>query len=168
MDIPGFGNDLSGRQHGIGFNFPEHWRVLYRLPVLISGKNGGQVEAEAVDVHLRDPVPKAVADHPAHHRVVGVQGIAGAGKVLIDVVAVFFIKHVVGAVLDAPERKGRPGCISFATVVENHIEDHFDACPVQGFYHIPEFIDGSEWVRRAGIGVVRGKKSNGAVTPVVA
>ena len=45
-------------------------------PDCVARQDRRQVEAEAVDVHLLDPVAQAVDDHPPDDRVVGVERVA--------------------------------------------------------------------------------------------
>ena len=53
--------------------------------VQLARQGGRQIEAEAVDVHLRDPVTQAVHDELQHLRMAHVERVAGAG--VIHVVA---------------------------------------------------------------------------------
>ena len=47
----------------------------------LAGQGAGKVEAEAVDVHLDDPVAQAVHDELQHARVLHVERVAAAGEV---------------------------------------------------------------------------------------
>ena len=58
--------------------------------VQLAREGAGQVEAEAVDVHLEHPVAQAVHDQLQHLRTLHVERVAAAGEV--DVVA-----RIVGA-----------------------------------------------------------------------
>ena len=49
--------------------------------VQLAGQRAGQVEAEAVDVHLQHPVAQAVHDQLQHARVLHVERVAAAGEV---------------------------------------------------------------------------------------
>ena len=55
---------------GSRLDVPEHRRVGHRLAVLVARQDRREVEAEAVDVHLLDPVAQAVEDQPADDRAV--------------------------------------------------------------------------------------------------
>jgi hypothetical protein len=48
------------------------------MPGLVARKNRREVEAKAVDVHLGDPVAKAVLDEPPDDWLVGVERVAAA------------------------------------------------------------------------------------------
>ena len=70
--------------------------------VQLARQRGGQIEAEAVHVHLQHPVAQAVHDELEHLRMAHVQGVAGAG--VIHVVArVVGNQAVVSGVVDAAE-----------------------------------------------------------------
>ena len=79
--IPGLGDQLGAGQQRIRFDVPQDRRVRQRTARLVARQDRRQIEAEAVDVHLGDPVAQAVLDQPAHDRLVGVQRVAAAGVV---------------------------------------------------------------------------------------
>ena len=58
--------------------------------VQLAGQRAGQIEAEPVDVHLRDPVAQAVHDELQHARMLHVERVAAAGEVHV-------VARVVGA-----------------------------------------------------------------------
>ena len=70
--------------------------------VELPGQRRGEVEAEAVDVHLRHPVAQRVHDQLQHVRVPHEQAVAGAGGVVV-VRRVAVDEPVVGGVVDAAE-----------------------------------------------------------------
>ena len=64
---------------------------------LLSAEGGRQVEAEAVEAHLCDPVPQRVRDHAQRHRMSRVDRIAAPGG--IEVMArIGRVEPVIGAV----------------------------------------------------------------------
>ncbi len=75
-------------------------RVVQHLAVGAAAEDGGEIEAETIDVHLGDPFDQAVEDEVAHERMIAVEGIAAAGKIVI---ATFFIQHVIDVVVQAAE-----------------------------------------------------------------
>ena len=79
--------------------------------VELPGQRRGQVEAEAVHVHLGDPVPERVHDHLKHVGVPHEQAVAGAGGVHVEL-RVVPDQPVVGGVVDAPEGQGRPQVVA--------------------------------------------------------
>ena len=102
--------------------------------VQLARQRGGQIEAEAVDVHLRHPVAQAVHDQLQHLRMAHVQAVAGAGVVHV-VARIVGHQPVVGRVVDAAEAQHRPELIAFGGVVVDHVEDDLDAFAVQGLHH---------------------------------
>ena len=98
----------------------------------------GQVEAEAVHMHLQHPVTQAVHDQLEDLRVADVERVAATGE--IHVMARVILDHpVIDGVVHAAQAQGRPLLITFAGVVVDHIQDDFDAGLVQGLDHILEF-----------------------------
>ena len=89
-----------------------------------------EVEAEAVDVHLQDPVAQRVHDQLQHVRVPHVEAVAGAGVVHV-VAALSVDEPVVRGVVDALERQHRPEVVALGGVVVDDVEDHLDAGLVQ-------------------------------------
>ena len=92
----------------------------------LAGQRAGQIEAEAVDVHLGDPVAQAVHDELQDARVRHVERVAAAGEVHV-VARVFGRQAVVGGVVDAAERERRAQLVALGGVVVDHVEDHLDA-----------------------------------------
>ena len=71
-DVPGLGDQLDLAEHRVLLDEVEEGRQAVDL-VQLAGQRGGQVEAEAVDVHLEHPVAQAVHDQLQHVRVPHVQ-----------------------------------------------------------------------------------------------
>ena len=70
--VPRLGDQLHVPQHRVLADRGDEVPVQVD-PVAGPGERRGQVEAEAVDVHLGDPVAQRVQDHPQRRRVRGVQ-----------------------------------------------------------------------------------------------
>src|SRR5262249_45976143 len=83
-DVPGLGDELHLRDDRILMDDREEARELVDL-VEAPGEGRGEIEAEAVDVHLLDPVPERIHDELERLRVADVQAVAGAG--VVEVVA---------------------------------------------------------------------------------
>ena len=64
--VPGLGNQFGACQHWIGVDFPKDRWVHHRLTGVVARKDGCEIETEAVDVHLRGPIPQTVHDEPFH------------------------------------------------------------------------------------------------------
>ena len=106
----------------------------------LARQGGGQIEAEAVDVHLLHPVPQAVHDQLQHLRMAHVERIAGA-RVVHVVARIVGDQAVVGGVVDAAETERRAELIALGGVVVDHVEDHFDAGAMQRLHHRLELAD---------------------------
>ena len=67
-DVPRLGDHLDRRQDRVLVDQVEEGAVDVHVAAL-AGEGGGQVEPEAVDVHLGDPVAQGVQDQPERRRV---------------------------------------------------------------------------------------------------
>ena len=115
--------------------------------VQLARQRAGEIEAEAVDVHLDDPVAQAVHDELQHARVAHVQRVAAAGEV--HVVA-RVVRRAAGSrtLLSMPRSESvGPEVVAFGRVVVDDVEDHLDAGGVQRADHRLELAHGFE--RRA-------------------
>jgi hypothetical protein len=130
--------------------------------VRLPAQDRREVEAEAVDVHLGDPVAQAVGHHLEHAGVAEVHGVAGPG--VIDVAA-RLIPHqpVVRRVVDALERQRRPALVALRGVVVDHVQDDLEARVVQVRHHLLELgaLPGREVPR------LRREEADRVVAPVV-
>ena len=79
-DVPRLGDQLHLRDDRVLLDEVEERRQPVDL-VQLAGERRRQVEAEAVDVHLGDPVAQAVHDQLQHVRVAHVEAVAGAREV---------------------------------------------------------------------------------------
>jgi hypothetical protein len=134
--------------------------------VELSGEGGGEVEAEAVHVHLKDPVAQAVHDQLEGAGMGHVERVA-APRVVHAVAGAVREQPVVRGVVDAAEGQGRSQMIALRRVVVHDVEDDLDARLVEGLDHGLEL--GHLLARAVGGGEARvgGKKSDGVVSPVV-
>jgi cation transport ATPase len=71
--------------------------------VELAGQGRGEIETEAVHVHVEHPVPQAVHDELQHVRMADVQAVAGAGVVEV-VGGIVGREAVVRRVVDARRR----------------------------------------------------------------
>ena len=126
--VPGFGDQLALCQNRIVSQCFQQRRIRQRNANRVAPQNRSEVEAEAVNVILGSPIAQAVEHHVAYHRVIAVQRIAGAAEV--PVVALRG-EHVVGFVVNPPERDRRPLLVPLGGVVKHHIKQHLNAVAVQ-------------------------------------
>jgi hypothetical protein len=134
--------------------------------VQLARERAGEVEPEAVHVHLGDPVAQAVHDQLQHARAAHVQRVAAAGEVLV-VARRLRPQAVVRRVVDSAQRDRRTGVIAFGGVVVDDVEDHFEAGGVQGAHHHLELAHAFERRRRRRVARVRREVGQGVVAPVV-
>ena len=124
-DVPRLGDQLHLADHRILLDDVEERRQPVDV-VQLARQRRREVEAEAVDVHLEDPVAQAVHDQLQHVRVPHVQRVAGAGVVHV-VPPVVGDQPVVRRVVDALERQRRAQVVALGGVVVDDVEDHLDA-----------------------------------------
>src|ERR1700722_1027466 len=133
--------------------------------ILIAAEDGGEIEAEAVDVHLAFPTAQAVHHHLAHVPPAEVQGVAGTRVICVRVGWVRR-HHVVAGAVEALIAVSWTTVISLAGVVVHHIQYDPDACLMKGLHHVLEF---KVLAVRAGARVLRmwRKEVQRHVAPVV-
>jgi hypothetical protein len=105
-DVPGLGDQLDLREHGILEDHVEERRQAIHV-VELARQRRCEVEAEAVDVALDHPVAQRVHDQPQHGRLDRVERVAGAGEVHV-VARVVRHQAVVGGVVDAAKESIGP------------------------------------------------------------
>jgi len=88
----------------------------------------GQVETEAIDVHLCRPIAQAIQDQPPHDGLVAVERVAAPR--VVGIARFVPLQDVVEVVGQAAITKRRSIVGAFAGVVVDHVEDDFDAGPV--------------------------------------
>ena len=133
----------------------------------LAGQGGGEVKAEAINVHFCDPVAQRIHDELQRLRVADIQGVTGAGVIHV-VLAVAIHQTVVSRVINPAEAVGGAHVIAFSGVVVDHIEDDFQASIVEIVHHLLELS------HRAFSGIGRcvipvgSQEAQGVVSPVVA
>ena len=132
--------------------------------VIVPRQGGGQVEPETIDVHLLDPVARAVHDHLADAGVGAPQRVAGSGVVRVRVSGLAG-HQVVGAVVDPLVAVDRPVLVSFRRVVVDHVEDDLDVRGVKRLDHGAELVVLFALFGPAAVAVVGGEKVQRHVTP---
>ncbi len=135
-DVPGLGDELGVAEDRVLGDALEQGGIGEHAAVHVPAEHRGEIEAEAVDVHLHDPVAQGVEDEVADDRVRRVDRLPRAGEVAIE--ALVGVQPVVDRVVDAPEPHRRSQLVAFARVVEDHVEDHFETRPVKGADHLLE------------------------------
>jgi hypothetical protein len=164
--IPRLGDQLDLGDHRILLDQVEERGQPVHL-VELAGQGGGEIEPEAVHVHVEHPVAQRVHDHLKHVRVPHQQAVPGARGVHV-VAPVVVHEPVVGGVVDAAEGQRRPHVVALGGVVVDHVEDDLDPGRVQRADHGLELLHLLAAAAAGGVGVVRGEETDGVVAPVVA
>jgi len=135
--------------------------------VVRSGERGGEIEAEAVHVHLADPVAQAVHHQLDDVGLTDVERVAGAG--VVDVVArALRARSVVGLVVQATHGQDRAAMVALPGVVVDDVEDDLQAGRVQGPHHGLELVHLLPGGPARGVVAMRGEEADGVVAPVLA
>ena len=71
--------------------------------------------------------------------MIGVERIAGAA--VVRKMRAVLLQDVVSVVLEAAEAQRRPPVIALRGVIEDDVQNHFDAGAVQRLDHVAEFVD---------------------------
>src|SRR6185437_11653710 len=163
--IPGFGDHLRSGKYRIRLDVPQKRRIGHESTVRITCEDGRQIEAEAIHVHLFDPIAEAVYNHAPDGGIIRIQRVPGATKVGVAGAVAF--KQVVSTVIDSTKTECRAIVITLRCVIEDNVEDDFDPCSMQSLDHITELVDRSERILTRTVGTVRGEERDRSVTPVV-
>ncbi len=102
--------------------------------VELARQSGGEIEAEPVDVHLDDPVAKAVHDELQRVRIPDVETVPRAGDIEIEA-RILVLEPVVGGVVDAAKAQRGTEMVALAGVVVDDVEDHLESRGVQRAHH---------------------------------
>ena len=164
--VPRLGDDLGVTQHRVLADALQDRRVGAEGAGPVASEHGGQVEPEAVDVHLHGPVVEAVDDQLAHHGMVAVEGVVAAGEVQVAA-RIVGVEQVVDAVVQSPVGEGGSVRAPLGRVVEHHVQDHLDAGGVQGLDHLLELAHLAARLRSRGVAALGGEQADRVVGPVV-
>ena len=107
-------------------------------------------------MHLRDPIAQAILDQPAHDWLVGVQRVAATG--IVGVTRFVLLEDVVEVIGEAAIAQRRPTLAAFRGVIEDHIENDFDAGAVECLDHVAKFIEHAEGLLPRTVRMMRREK----------
>jgi len=163
--VPGLGDQLHRGNDRVLMDAVEEAGEPAHV-VKLPREGGGEIEAEAIDVHLADPVTEAVHQELKHPRMHHVQRVSRAG--VIHVVApVILHEAVVGAVIQAAETEHRPQMVPFTGVIVHDIQNDLETGGVQPLDHLLELGDLFAGRAALRIGRVRSEVPDRVVTPIV-
>ena len=60
---------------GVRLDVPEHGRRRHGVAGRIAREDRGEIEPEAVNMHLADPIAQAIDNHPANNGMIGVERV---------------------------------------------------------------------------------------------
>ena len=132
--------------------------------VQLPRQRGGEIEPEAVHMHLQHPVAQAVHDELQDPGMADVQRVAAAGVVQI-VARVVGDQPVVRGVVDPAKRQRRAQVIAFSGMVVHHVENDLDARVVERLDHRLELPDMVRAVRRGRIATCPARKTRSSYSP---
>ena len=163
--IPSFGDEFGIGEHWVFGDQFDKRGMVQQMSGAIATKDACQIKSKAIDVVVMHPVSQAVQDPFAADGVVAVDGIAATG--VVAVVGSIGIEDVVDGVFETFHREHRTSFASFAGVVEDHIEDDFNACFMEFPHQSFELIDLGTWLLRVRVASMWGKECKRIVAPVV-
>ena len=140
-------------------------RKWKRFAGLSAAQNRSQVEAETIDVHFLNPIAQTLQNKEHHIRMIAVECVSASRK--IHIIFFFIWKNVILVILNSLEFKSIAALVSFARVIVNHVQNHFDSCSMEIFYHLLEFPNRLSGRARAGISGLGREKSDCAVAPII-
>src|SRR6202034_3052123 len=114
--VPGFRDNLYVPQDGILRDAFQKRSVAQNVPMLIATEDGSEVETKSVNVHVHPPVPEHARDELSYHRMVAIQRITLAGKILV-VSGLVFLQHVEDRVFNAAQANRGSQFIALSCVV---------------------------------------------------
>ena len=163
--IPRFGDDFGVRQHRILSNQIHQRWVRHQVPVAIARKDARKIKSEPIDMVVMYPMSQAMENELAANRMVAIECVTATG--VVAVVCSARIEDVVDLILKSFKGQNRAAFIAFAGMIENHVENHFDACLMQGLDHLLELLDLCPRFFGRCISSVRSKESHWVVSPIV-
>ena len=162
--VPRFGDQLRVGEDAVLGDLLDDRRIEQHVPLRVAAEDGGEVESQPVDVHVRDPVLEAAEDDVADDGVVAVDRVAAAGEVQIPAL---FVKQVEELVVEAAVAVGSAAVVPLAGVIEDDVEDHLDAGLVERSDHVAEFFPLAAASSVRGVGGLRGGERDAVVAPEV-
>ena len=137
--VPWFSDEFYLREHRILMNDVEKCAEAIYV-VQFPRQCGGEIEPEAIHMHLEHPIAQAVHDKLKNAGMADIQSIATAGVVQI-IARLEGNQPIVGGVVDATKGQRRAKMIAFSRVVVHHVEDDLDAGVMERLHHRLEFPD---------------------------
>ena len=160
-NVPRFGNQLATGEQRVLIGRLKKMCVSVKFG--LAPQYAGQIEAETIDMKTLPPMAQAI-HHPARHIALRhVEGVAGAGPVLVLAVR---IKPIPSRRVDtALAQHQAGGHVLLGGVVKHHVQNHFDAGLMQRFHGGAQLIGGL--LGRGGITRLHGEMGISVVAPII-
>ena len=162
--VPRLGDQLGVAQQSVLRNHLDDGRIDQHVALAIAAKDGGEIEAQAIDVHFADPETQASEDEFADDRMVAVDGIAAPGEV--EIVAAL-AQQVIKFVIESAKGIGSAAIVAFAGVVEDDVENDLDVGLVKGADEVAELGHLVVFGAAVSVSAFRGGKGDAVVTPKI-
>ena len=137
-EVPGFGDHLQGRQHRVLRQGGEERAVAVET-LVAAPEHRRQVEAKAVDMHIRGPVAQAVHHQPQQLWATDIQRVAATCQVFV-LAWILCLQTVIAGIVESAKAQRRSGRVRFRCVVEDNVEQHLDSGRVQHAHHGAKFV----------------------------
>ena len=164
--VPRLGDQLHVAQDRILGDPLQQRRVLQQPSGPLAAQDRREVETEPVDVHLDDPVPQAIEDDVADHRMIAFT-VLPVPVIVAVVPPIVLLEQVVDRLSKSAERERRPVLVALGRVVEDDVQDDLDAGPVKRLHHLLELERLLAIAARAAVGRLRGHERHRVIAPVV-
>jgi hypothetical protein len=167
-DVPWLGDQLGLADHRVLCDEVEEGGAAVE-GAGFAGEGRRKVEAEPVDLHLREPVAQRVHDQLKAVAVVGVERVPAAGRVDVDA-RVVGIESVVRRVVQAAMAQRRSLVVALGRVVVHDVEEDLQTGVVECPHHRLELRDlaaASTHAGRGRVALVGGEEADRVVPPVV-
>ena len=128
-DVPGLGDEAGFGEHGIGGEGLKE-RGLWIETRVASAKRRAEIETKAVETAMNHPALERADRHLNDQRAVKREAIAGARIVDVEL-RIVWVQPEPGAIVEPAEGQRRAGLVALAVVVEDDVENGFDAGCVQ-------------------------------------
>ena len=164
--IPRLTYDFCLGEHVIQLDMPQDRRVGQGFAISTTGQDRCFIEAEAIHMHLFDPVFQTVRNQLYRNRMVALECIAAATIINI-ILFVIAIEHIIDTVVDALETDRGAEMIALTGMIKDHIQDHLYPRFMQSLHHISEILHVAPLFMRKTIRGVWGKVTDRVVSPEV-
>ena len=116
-------------------------------------------------MHLFDPISETIEDHAADNGMIPVECVSRAA--VIRVARAVLCRECSRCRCRDRESSVSALMVAFGGVIENDVENHLDAGPVQRLHHVAKFVYGAERILARAVGLVGREERDRRIAPVV-